>query len=108
MTSAIFGRLLWKEYRALRAFWLAMAALAVLLQLVLLVSPNVNEMVPWIFACALAAPALYALACGATMFAAEHEDSTFEFLRGLPLGARSTRGSPSGLAALCRRFARAG
>jgi ABC-2 family transporter protein len=85
--GAIFWRIVWKEYRALRAFWLAMAVLAVLIQLLIAKYPPGNNYAPQIFAMALMFPALYATACGATMFAAEKDDGTYEFLRGLPVTA---------------------
>jgi ABC-2 family transporter protein len=88
MTTAIFWRFLWKEYRVMRAFWIAMACLAMLAQLALVAFPGLTHYsAAWAFSFALIFPALYAVACGATMFAAEKEDGTYEFLRSLPLTA---------------------
>ena len=88
MTAAIFWRFLWKEYRVMRAFWISMAVLAVLAQLALWAFPQVVfRPAVWTFSIALFFPALYAVACGATMFAAEREEGTYEFLRSLPVTA---------------------
>jgi ABC-type transport system involved in multi-copper enzyme maturation permease subunit len=88
MTAAIFWRFVWKEYRVMRAFWISMACLAVLAQLALVAFPGLTHYsTVWTFSFALIFPALYAVACGATMFAAEKEDGTYEFLRGLPVTA---------------------
>jgi len=40
-----------------------------------------------LFVIAIAMSALYALGCGATLFAGEHDAGTFEFQRSLPVGA---------------------
>ncbi len=88
MTTAIFWRFLWKEYRVMRAFWISMACLAVLAQLALVTFPGLtHDSAAWTFSFALIFPALYAVACGATMFAAEKEEGTYEFLRSLPVTA---------------------
>ncbi len=88
MTTAIFWRFLWKEYRVMRAFWISMAVLAVLAQLSLVAFPGLTQhAAAWTFSFALIFPALYAVACGATMFAAEKEEGTYEFLRSLPVTA---------------------
>jgi ABC-type transport system involved in multi-copper enzyme maturation permease subunit len=88
MTTAIFWRFLWKEYRVMRAFWISMAGLALLAQLSLVAFPGLTRYAAgWTFSFALIFPALYAVACGATMFAAEKEDGTYEFLRSLPVTA---------------------
>ncbi len=87
-TTAIFWRFLWKEYRVMRAFWISMAVLAVLAQLALVAFPGLTHYAAaWTFSFALIFPALYAVACGATMFAAEKEEGTYEFLRSLPVTA---------------------
>ncbi|MCC6127078.1 MAG: hypothetical protein IT426_19125 [Pirellulales bacterium] len=79
-------RLLWKEYRLQRAFWICMGALGMLLQLLgALVRDSASEQLYWLFGVALGLPAFYALGCGATMFAGEHEAGTFDFQRGLPV-----------------------
>ena len=42
----------------------------------------------WLFGVAMGMPAFYALGCGATMFAGEHETGTFDFQRGMPVSAK--------------------
>ena len=91
MNRAIFGRLVWKEFRLLRSFWIAMAILAVFASLYALVAIGAQDAafrINALFAIALTIPALYALGCGATMFATEHEAGTYEFQRALPVSAR--------------------
>jgi len=88
MNSAIFWRLVWKEYRIQRAFWVSMAVLTALLELIVLVSiGKPSDRTPLLFAVGLALPAFYALGCGATLFATEHEAGTYEFQRILPVSA---------------------
>ena len=97
MNASIFRRLIWKEYRVQRAFGLAAVVLTVFLQMLLLLSASLMEdsrwvsggsqRIAWLFGFALAIPAFYALGCGATMFATEHETGTFQFQRMLPVSA---------------------
>ncbi len=89
MNRTIFWRLFWKEYRLQRALWIAMSVLtALLLWLVFEFSPNSRERTLALFRIAVAFPALYALGCGAMLFAGEREAETYEFQRSLPVGAR--------------------
>lgn len=96
MSHSIFLRLLWKEYRLQRAFWISMVVLAALLHLIVLVSVRHANVTPeamvasratWVFEISLALAALYAAGCGATLFATEHEADTYEFQRSLPVSA---------------------
>jgi hypothetical protein len=84
----ILRRIAWKEYRQQRAFGLALAGLMVFVQLLIAVFSTARDN-PWenLLATALVGTALYALGCGATMFAAEHENETYEFQRSLPISA---------------------
>ncbi|MDZ4781732.1 MAG: ABC transporter permease [Planctomycetia bacterium] len=80
----------WKEYRLLRSLWLTFFALAMLLQVTALMSvsrsyASSREFVTVLFALTVWLPAFYALGCGATMFAAEKDDGTYEWLRVLPI-----------------------
>lgn len=89
MKDPIFWRLVWKEYRIQRGFWIALAVMAVLGQLVVMVFVREGaDKLAWLFGLALAGPALFALGCGATLFATEHETETFQFQRSLPTTAR--------------------
>jgi hypothetical protein len=80
-------RLLWKEYRLQRAFWLCMVLLALMIiatvRIIMISTPL--EMVGGLFGVAIVIPAFYALGCGATMFSAEHENGTFDFQRVMPV-----------------------
>lgn len=90
MNGTVFWRLVWKEYRLQRSWWIAMAVLAVILQLLmrLLASPESLSGFKGFYVVALLLTALYAVGCGATLFATEHETGTFEFQRMLPVTAR--------------------
>ena len=88
MNNSIFWRLVWKEYRLQRAFWISMVVLAVLFYAIALVfmregDPDIRRI--WLFDLPLAISALYALGCGATLFATEHEAGTYDFQRALPV-----------------------
>ena len=88
MNNLILRRLVWKEYRLMRSFWIAMAVLAVFLQLIARTSIwSSSDSLQMIFAVALVLPAFYAMGCGATLFATEHETGTYQFQRSLPVSA---------------------
>ncbi|MHB8897858.1 MAG: hypothetical protein ACYC6Y_03825, partial [Thermoguttaceae bacterium] len=90
MTGSWFSRqVFWKEYRQIRAFWWSVFALTVLLQLIVAVASGGEQAEP-VYGLALCFSVLYALGCGATMFAVEHENGTYEFLRALPVKAWTT------------------
>ena len=81
-------RIAWKEYRAQRAFWLAVAGFGValmLLSLWLLEAGSARYAAPW--AIALTMPVFYMLGSSAILFASEREEHTIELLR--ILAARS-------------------
>ena len=88
MNRAIFWRLLWKEYRLQRSFWIAMAVLgATLLFLIMEFNDHPTERAEWLVYSALCVPVFYALGCASTMFAGEHDADTYEFQRSLPASA---------------------
>ena len=92
MTERIFSyHIFWKEYRQMRGFWLSILVMTAVLQLIVLAStldsPARGD-APYSLAVCFAA--LYALGCGATMFALEHENGTYDFLRALPTRALPT------------------
>lgn len=90
MTNAkIMRRLLWKDYRLQRMFWICMGALGILLQFLgfMVREASPEDQLFWLFGVSIGIPAFYALGCGATMFALERESGTFEFQRGLPVAA---------------------
>jgi hypothetical protein len=88
MNHAIVWRLFWKEFRVQWQFWIAMAVLTALVQLVILATASLADRTPWLFGAALVLTAFYALGCGATLFATEHETGTFDFQRALPVSSR--------------------
>ena len=82
----VFWRFAWKEYRMLRGFWLAVAALAVMIQLITLATlPASADRASMLFGIALGATVLYAVGAAATLFAVEHEEETYELLTTLPV-----------------------
>ncbi|MBI3466214.1 MAG: hypothetical protein HY000_24635 [Planctomycetes bacterium] len=97
MNDPVVWRLLWKEYRVQRGFWLSMAVIALAGQLFVLAMPGrYVEHLPWLFGLALGCPAFYALGCGATLFAAEREEGTLERLRVMGAPARKVLASKLG------------
>jgi len=92
MNATMFWRILWKEYRAQRAFWISMIVLTPLVQALLRLSYRLyhsgapaQEPVHVLFAVGMMFAAIYALGSGATLFASERETETYDFLRGLPV-----------------------
>ena len=103
MFAGATWRIAWKEYRTQRPLWLAIAVLAVLVQLGVQIAATVSgqaisEQV--LFAIAMVATAVYALGCGATLYATERETGTFEFQRGLPLAWRPLLAGKAGFGAV--------
>ena len=99
--STLFWRLAWKEYRMLRGFWISLALATVGLQLlavvtVTLTNESTKDLPAGLFGFGLAMVAFYALGCGATLFAVEREEETFDLLRSLPVtGAQVMRAKMS-------------
>ena len=93
MRDATLGRVMWKEYRLQRDFWLVIAAFIVVLQLSVLVAASIEHpdrnVVPAhvFFAIGLGVPAIFALGSGAMLFAGEREAETYDFQRALPVAA---------------------
>ena len=79
-------RLMWKEYRVLRGFWLALAIFGLACDgLVFLFVANPEDRLAGFFSLAGVLPACFALGAGATLFALEREESTRDLLQYLPL-----------------------
>ena len=91
MNATSFGRILWKEYRSQRAYWIAMAALTVIMELAWLASPWVpgSIRVEVLFEVALVCAAFYALGSAAMLFATERENETYGFLHAMPVTTRA-------------------
>jgi len=90
MNTAIFWRLVWKEYRQQRALWVAIALAGLIFQVAMLIYCSLNgvpDLPNKLFTVALSIPALYSLGCGAALFAGEHESDTFPFQQSLPVSA---------------------
>jgi ABC-type transport system involved in multi-copper enzyme maturation permease subunit len=86
MNPTAFLHLAWKEYRAVRAFWLSVVVLVVLLQLLsLALAANPTEGATAIYSLAIGAPAFFALGCAGAAFAVEQEEGTYDFLRASPI-----------------------
>jgi hypothetical protein len=80
--NAAFSHLLWKEYRAIRAFWLSLVVLSLGLQFVaadFLKDPRLI-----VLNVALATPVFFALGCIGTAFALEKEEGTYDWLQASP------------------------
>jgi hypothetical protein len=81
----VFWRFVWKEFRMLRGFWLAVVGLGIAQQYVSShLMFDVHAVPGWMFASAWGAAALYAVGVSVTMFSAESEDGTREYLQQLP------------------------
>jgi ABC-type transport system involved in multi-copper enzyme maturation permease subunit len=79
-------RLVWKEYRVLRGFWIALALFGLMCDgLVFLLVENQQDRLPGLFALVAVLPACFAVGAGATLFALEREEATRDLLRYLPL-----------------------
>lgn len=83
--SAPIRRFAWKEYRTLRGLWAAVLILGLLVDWLTsaLLAPPVDFAAVRL-TIALAAAALYAAGAAAILFSMEHEENTYDFLRGLP------------------------
>ncbi len=109
MNHSPFWPLVWKEYRAARAFWLSMAGLGLLAQMTAFwLTRRPADRDWWLYGLALMVSTGFAVGIGGTLFAIEHEDRTFGLLRMLPLrpGELSRREAAHRLAGHC--FARRG
>lgn len=79
-------RLIWKEYRALRGLWLALAVFGLACDaLIFFLVNNPRERLAGCFGFAGALPAGFALGAGAMLFALEREEATYDLLRCLPV-----------------------
>ena len=91
MNTTVFWRLVWKEYRQQQALLIAIALAGFIFQIATLTVCALNgvgEVPNKVFTVALSVPILYALGCGATLFAGEHEMGTFSFQQSLPVAAK--------------------
>lgn len=93
MGTHIFWRLVWKEYRQQRDLMIAIGVIALMFYGIMLAWAYVeNRSMDSVafYHVAFMLSAFYALGCGATLFAGEHERETFAWLRSLPQGRGQT------------------
>jgi hypothetical protein len=84
MSATPYLHLCWKEYRAIRLFWIAIVLLVLALQwLGPMILYGVGTLVE--FNIALAFPALFAVGSAGVAFAGEKEEGTFDFLCAAPI-----------------------
>jgi ABC-type transport system involved in multi-copper enzyme maturation permease subunit len=77
-----FWRMVWKEYRTQRAFWLVLAAAAVaLMLLVVWLSQDMPDYWDYPWGIVLVMPGIFALGSAAMTFAGESEEGTIDLLR---------------------------
>ena len=99
----VVSRLLWKEFRQVRWLTLFVLCLGILAQGVCFftLTPDgmgTSQSLPFSHVATLVA-ALFAIGCGATLFAGEHDNHTFLFQRILPASRRQVLGTKAGLMA---------
>ena len=79
-------RVMWKEYRMLRSFWLALAVCGIFIQVILIeFTRHAPELLSALVSCAVTFTYCFALGAAATIFAVEKEEQTLAFLQFLPL-----------------------
>jgi hypothetical protein len=101
MNATPYLHLLWKEYRAIRAFWLSLVLLVMgAFWLTMALSTDATDSMKLLYSLALGAPAFFALGAAGTSFALEQEEGTFDFLRAAPVSARQVLTSKLGLTLL--------
>lgn len=101
MNANAFWHLTWKEYRANRAFWLALLVLVVAIEsLTAYFFRTMPDFKYLVFSWALAAPAFFAVGSAGMAFAAEREEGTIDFLRAIPASARQVLASKVAVTAL--------
>ncbi len=95
MNKQAVKNIIWKEFRTLRGFWLAMLAFGLVAeafadwQNIGGVSSSFYEVKAnfWPVLASFAVIAFYSLGCGCTAFAGEKESGTYQFLQALPTKA---------------------
>lgn len=86
MNASLLWRLVWKDYRVLRGYWLALALFGALVQVLAWQLSLDSTAAAWQVSMAVVLPGFFAVGGGATLFALEREERTDEFLRSLPVG----------------------
>ncbi len=88
MQSIAISRLHWKEFRTQGVIWGALFAMSIIFAVAVIVLVDIDNLGIAIDSLIFAAPALFALACGAFTFASEDESGTISMLRRLPINSR--------------------
>jgi ABC-type transport system involved in multi-copper enzyme maturation permease subunit len=105
MLSISTTRLLWKEYRQQRALLLTLVFCASVVWLLITNAKSFDlhdeSSLMFLLVCFYSIPFLFALGCGATLFAGEREQETLPWLTSLPLTARETFWVKFGLGCIC-------
>ena len=84
MFATQFGRIFWKEYRSQRTLWLSCLLMEIVyLVLVLIFTSNAVQTIQLLWGTATVFPILYAVACGAVLFAGERESRGSDWLLSL-------------------------
>jgi len=84
MNGRIVWRVMWKEYRALRGLWIAVAIASWLAQIAAVLFERQIGLLQVAYAAALITPVFYVFGVAAATFAGEREDGTDRLLRALP------------------------
>lgn len=84
MNGRLVWRVMWKEYRALRGLWLAVAVASWLAQVAVLSSTMDLGLMEVAYAAALVTPVFYVFGAAAAVFAGEREDGADRLLLALP------------------------
>jgi ABC-type transport system involved in multi-copper enzyme maturation permease subunit len=100
MNARPYWHLAWKEYRAIRAFWLALVAMIALAEWLAVTINHSPSAVTWVFNLALAAPAFFAVGAAGIAFAIEREEGTVDFLRAVPVSAKQVLVAKLGMASV--------
>src|SRR4051812_14390863 len=86
MFAMPFGRILWKEYRSQRMLWVCCFLFGFLFQaLYAYWTFDVHSRQQHLFNMAIVASVMYAVGCGAVLFASEREDRTSSWLLSLSI-----------------------
>lgn len=81
MNTKLLHRLAWKELRSLRALWLSLLGMALVVQMCSAMIDNRHgDRVAVLFGAALWLPVVFSLACAAMAFAGEREEGTDQLL----------------------------
>ena len=86
MFSIPFNRMFWKEYRAQRALWLSCLLIGIVSQFTLgfmALHPEIRS--EFLLGAASFFPVMYAVGCGALLFASEREERTADWLTALSI-----------------------